>query len=95
MTIGKKLSPILAEIGLTILESQTGYEIPPNYDNISLMDASIIFQSVLLDRMWKMQEKENMPFDSRCNMATKAGEDLRKLIKTYCDIDMHNINEVL
>ena len=80
--IGKKLTPILEEIEDTILEFDIK-GLKPCYEGDSLRASCKIFMSVLLDEMWNMQEAENMPLIDRCNMATSAGNDLRKLIKTY------------
>jgi len=84
--IGKKLSPILEELELAIIEFDV-HGIKPEYDKNALRAASKIFIHVLLDEMYNLQNSENIDHIDRCNMATKAGEDLRKLIKVYTGKD--------
>jgi hypothetical protein len=47
--------------------------------------------SVLLDKMYDLQVKEDMPFEEKVKMANELGEQLRTLIKTFTDIDTHNL----
>jgi hypothetical protein len=84
MTLGKKLSPILSEIEDTLLEN---YETKPGFDDEGFRASVYIFQSVLLDKMWELQEKENISIEVREDMATKCGKNIRSLIKTFTNID--------
>jgi hypothetical protein len=88
MTLGKKLSPILSEIEDTLLEN---YETKPGFDDEGFRASVYIFQSALLDKMWELQEKENISMEVREDMATKCGESIRSLIKTFTDIDTFNL----
>ena len=84
MTLGKKLSPILSEIEDTLLEN---YEAKPGFDDEGFRASVYIFQSALLDKMWELQEKENISMEVREDMATKCGKNIRSLIKTFTNID--------
>ena len=88
MTLGEKLSPILSEIEDTLLDN---YETKPGFDNEGFRASIFIFQSALLDKMWELQEKENLPIETRADMAEKCGEAIRSLVKTFTDIDTHNL----
>jgi hypothetical protein len=88
MTLGKKLSPILSEIEDTLLEN---YEAKPGFDDEGFRASVYIFQSALLDKMWELQEKENLSIEIRGEMAVTCGEAIRSLIKTFTDIDTHNL----
>ena len=88
MTLGKKLSPILSEIEDTLLEN---YETKPGFTDEGFRSSVFIFQSALLDKMWELQEKENISLKTREDMATKCGESIRSLIKTFTDIDTHDL----
>jgi hypothetical protein len=88
MTLGEKLSPILSEIEGTLLDN---YETKPGFDDEGFRASIFIFQSALLDKMWELQEKENLPIETRADMATKCGEAIRSLVKTFTDIDTHNL----
>lgn len=72
-----------------------GNENKPNYTNREFMNALIIFQTALMDKMWDNQEFDKMPFKDRENMAVQCGLDLRKLIHTYTGLDTHIISDFL
>lgn len=57
-----------------------------------LFNVNFIFTNVLFSKMWELQAAENMALDHRLEMANKFGEDFRKLIKTYTNIDTHEIS---
>ena len=44
-----------------------------------------------MDRIWELHEGENTDMQDRLNIVQKAGEDVRALIKTYTDIDCHEL----
>lgn len=72
-----------------------GNENKPNYTNREFMNALIIFQTALMDKMWDNQDFDKMQFKDRENMAVQCGLDLRKLIHTYTGLDTHKIDEFL
>lgn len=67
----------------------------PNYSNRDFLNAVIIFQSALMDKLYDMQDFDKMDFDNRLRMAESCGVELRKLIHTYTGIDTHKIDELL
>ena len=89
--IGKKLNPILEEIEQTLWEFESMDGGKPNYNIEGFRGGVKIFMSVLMDKIWELQNDENIPMEHRLNMANKAGEDVRKLIKTYTNIDCHEL----
>ena len=82
--IGKKLQPILNEIEGTILELN-GVKL--NYPKESMRSSTQIFLSVLMDKMNDKQIKDGLSLEHSCEMATRCGEELRGLIKTYTGFD--------
>ena len=82
--------PILQELATGLLEVA---EIKQNFSNNAMLDATLIFQSVFMDKIFDNQNYDDMCFDDRCNMVTKAGEDLRKLIHTYTNLDTKKLVE--
>lgn len=82
--IGGKLTPILNEIEACIIEHKG---IKPNYDSSALRSASQIFIDVVIDKMFDLQESENMAKEERVAMAEKCGAEIRQLLKTYCNVD--------
>jgi len=90
-TIGEKLSPILVEIENTLWEFDANVGIPPKYTTEGFRAAVKIFSSALMDKIWELQGGENMDMEDRGNMAFKAGCATRDLVKTYTDIDTHDL----
>ena len=70
-----------------------GNENKPNYSNRDFMNAVIIFQTALMDKMYDNQN--GMSLDERLEMAERCGLDLRKLIHTYTGLDIHKFEEFL
>ena len=70
-----------------------GNENKPNYSNRDFMNAVIIFQTALMDKMYDNQN--GMSLDERIQMAERCGLDLRKLIQTYTGLDIHKFEEFL
>ena len=66
-------------------------EIKPNYSNDAFIDATLIFQSVLIDKIFDCQDFDDMPMKYRSEMVTAAGNELRKLIKTYTNLDTFDL----
>ena len=65
----------------------------PNYSNRDFMNAVIIFQTALMDKMYDKQN--GMSLDERMEMAERCGLDLKKLIHTYTGLDTHKFEEFL
>lgn len=76
--------PILKEIATGMLEKA---EMKPNYSDEAMLNSTIIFQSVFIDKIFDNQNYDNMELEDRLKMAKSAGEDLRKLIHTYTGLD--------
>ena len=66
-------------------------EVKPNYNDSSLLDFVIIFQSVFTDKIFDNQNFDKMSLDERLKMVYSAGNDLRKLIHTYTGLDTHEL----
>lgn len=64
---------------------------PLNFSDDALRAAIKIFSSVLLSKMWKLQENEDMENQDRISMAENLGNDIRRLVKTYTNIDSHDL----
>jgi len=67
----------------------------PNYSNRDFMNAVIIFQTALMDKMYDNQDYDAMSVEDRMQMATSCGMELRKLIHTYTGLDTHRFEEFL
>lgn len=91
----KKELEIIANDILNQNAEAKGNENKPNYTNREFMNALIIFQTALMDKMSDNQDYDKMQFKERENMAVQCGLDLRKLIHTYTGLDTHNVEEFL
>jgi len=89
--IGQRLSPVLHEIEEALWDFEAVLAEKPNYTEDGFKAGIKIFMSVMLDKMWELQEKEKLDLIDRENMAQKLGESLRSLVKTYTDIDTHEL----
>lgn len=58
-----------------------------NFSNDAFLDVSLIFQTVLMNKLYENQNYDNMPFVDRCNMAESCGTELKKLIHTFTGLD--------
>ena len=89
--LGEKLSSILEELEDTLLEFEVEFGYKPEYTLEGFRAATKIFMSTIMDKLWELQEADKISQEDRENMATKCGEDLRKFIKTYTDIDTFDL----
>lgn len=80
--------PIFKEIAKGLLSI---CEFKPNFSNKCFLDVILIFQTALMDKVYENQNYDNMPFEQRFEMVKKCGEDLRKLIHTYTNLDIHKL----
>lgn len=88
--IGKKLSPILVEIENTLWESEANAGNKPEFTMDGFRAATKIFMAVMMDKIWELQSDETMDMEDRCRMVEKCGEEVRKVIKTFTNLDAHD-----
>ena len=74
--------PILKQIATRMLEVA---EIKPNYSNDAFTDAVLIFQSVLIDKLY--DSYIDYPLELKENRAQLAGEELRNFILKFTSLD--------
>lgn len=89
--LGLVLSPILEEIEIALFEHQLKAEDILVFDKVGFRAATKIFMDVMLSKMWQLQVKEDMEQQDKENMAFRLGEEIRALIKTYTNIDTHQL----
>jgi len=89
--IGKKISPILSEIESALIEYELNINRPPEYTDEGFRASVKIFLSVMLDKMWKLQEDEGIDINTRADMAEKLGTEIRNIIRVYTNIDTHSL----
>jgi hypothetical protein len=93
ITIKDAIEEIILDLEATIIEYNDIVEEiePPKFSDDTLRAATCIFTAVLMDKMWDLQEGEDLDIEDRLNMASKAGQEIRRLIKTYTGIDSHDL----
>lgn len=91
-SVGQQLGDVYVEIEKTLFEADIR-GMKPNYDIKAFRAGTKIFLSVLMDKMWELSEAEEMSMENRTKMATKAGEDIRRLVQVYTGIDTHTLYE--
>jgi hypothetical protein len=79
----------LEVIATDILIQNSNGACKPNYSNRDFMNALIIFQTALMDKMYDNQDFDGMPMKERGEMAKSCGEELRKIVFTYTGPDTH------
>lgn len=95
MRTHKEALEFIASDLLTQNAEATRDENKPNYTNREFMNAVIIFQTALMDKLWDNQEFDGMKMEDRIDMAVSCGSELRKLIHTYTGLDTHKVEEFL
>ena len=92
--IGKKISPVLQELEMALWEFEANpLTSKPEYTTQGFRAALKIAMSVIMDKMWELQEKEEMSIEDRGNMATACGKRFMALVKEFTDIDTHKLYE--
>jgi hypothetical protein len=89
--IGEKISPILVEIEETLWEFEYYNGTKPNYTIEGLRASIKIFMSTMMDKIWELQEEEKIDPEDRVKMVEKLGNDVRNIVKTYVNIDTHDL----
>jgi len=67
----------------------------PNLSKRDFFNSLLIFQNALMDKLFDLQDYDNLELLQREKMATKCGEDLRKFIHTYTGLDTHKLEDFL
>ena len=81
---------IINELAMFALESDAN-GVKYEYSNDDLLNALVVFNSVLGTKLYDLGISEKQPFEIMAEQAQKMGEELRLLIYTYTDIDTHEL----
>jgi hypothetical protein len=91
ISIGEKISTILAEIEDTLWEFEYYQGTKPGYAIEGFRAAIKIFMSVMMDKIWELQQDEKISMDDRIKMVEKCGYDVRDIVRIYTGIDTHEL----
>ena len=89
--VGESLSEVLTMLESAVIRHECSSGSKPCFTDDGFRAAVKLFMSVAMDKMYDLQESENMSQEDRLNMAQSLGEELRRIIKTYCDVDTHTL----
>ena len=67
----------------------------PNYTNRDFMNALIIFQNALMDKMFDNQNYIDMNLEEREKMAVNCGYELKDFLIKYTGLDVSKIEDFL
>lgn len=67
----------------------------PNFSNRDFMNALIIFQSALMDKMYDNQDYDKMDIKDRYEMSKACGNELHKLIYVFTGLNTHIIEDFI
>ena len=81
---------VLKTLSLKMLETA---ETKQNFSDNAFMDATLIFQTVFMDKIFDLILEEKINEADALNMVERAGSELRKLIKVYTNIDTVDLIE--
>lgn len=82
---------IINELAMLAIESDAN-GVKYEYSNDDLLNALLVFNSILGTKLYDLGILEKQPFEIMANQAQKMGEELRLLIYTYTDIDTHELS---
>ena len=85
--IGQLLEETLKNISNALWLWEANNKGRPMYTEEGFAGATKVFMSAMLDKMWELQERENMPQEAREQMAQELGQKIKELVKVYTDID--------
>lgn len=71
-----------------IIQHEETNDTPPEYTEEGFAAVTNLFLSAVMDRMWSLQEKEDMPYMDRAAMVESLGKQLTKLLKTFTDVNL-------
>lgn len=89
-SLGEKISPVLEEIELALLEHQVGeisQHIPLKFTENGFKAGLKIFMDIIMDEYWKQVLKEGISQIDAELKAKEIGTDIRKLIRLHLEID--------
>lgn len=88
MTADEKINEVLDDLERLFWDIEFERRGPIEFTDDGFRGAIKIFSTALMSRMWSLQKKEEMDLETRKKMVTEVGEKIRKLVKTYTDVDI-------
>ena len=86
-TFAEKLEPLMLEIEKAVFNYETKIQLPPNVSDNLFRSSLKLFMFCMTDRLFKLQQKENISIEDGMKMVLACGEELKLLVKKFTDID--------
>jgi hypothetical protein len=83
----RMFSEVLIDLEEILLRHEATINTKPNYHPTAFRAACRIFLSAILDAMFDVQVYDNMDIEDRKLMAENCGNEIKKLIYKYTNID--------
>lgn len=91
IAIGEAITPALIEMEDLLWDYEANVGRQPKYPIEGFRASFKIFMSAFIDKIYQLQEDEDIDQEERIKMGVKAMEEVRKLVKVYTDIDTHRL----
>lgn len=92
-SVANEITPILIDIEKKLWISESGFSPIPKYSDDAVRASIKILMTILITKMWELQEREELDIEIRESMAERFGMELKHIIKVYTDIDTHKLYE--
>lgn len=86
-SIGEKISESLVRLEAVLIEYEVEIGDQPKLTKDGFRAAIKIFMVAVSDKIWDLQENEDMDILTRIAMAETVGHEIRDLVKIYTNID--------
>jgi hypothetical protein len=90
-TIGSAISEGLVAYENILWDFEANVGLNPNFTDDGFRAALKIFMSALMGKMFELQINEYIPQKQAEEMAESAGQEIRRIVKTYTGIDTHEL----
>lgn len=91
MSIGERLSRVLTSVEGSLWEHEINLSEPVDLTNDGFRAAIKIFSTAIMDKVWELQEREGIDLEDRLAMSEKCGQEIRRIVKTFTDIDTQQL----
>ncbi len=91
--IGAAIKPLLMMIENALWEYELKNDRGPCFDDESFRAIIKLFACSVIERVWDLQENENMNMDDRVAMGEAVGKEIMHLIKVFTNINTKELYE--
>lgn len=88
--IGDQYNEVFEALHDALWEHDADVETPYGFPDEALRNASKIFMTVMMDRLWERIKAENIQMPIAEKMAEDLGREMRELVKKHVLVDVAN-----